>query len=88
MVSESPLLIVDFVDESGINTSGTAIGHRIEAWIDNSAQSVDLTEFYSGKVDNFQEGVVQYQLKELTPGLHSIEVRAWDVYNNSPPADN
>ncbi len=83
LVTENPLLIVDLFDENGINTSGAAIGHRLEAWIDNSAQSVDLTESYRGKVDNFQEGVAEYQLSGLAPGQHSIRVRAWDVYNNS-----
>jgi len=83
MVAENAVLIVDLFDENGINISGTAIGHRLEAWIDNSAQSVDLTEFYKGKIDSFQEGVVEYQLSDLAPGHHSIRVRAWDVYNNS-----
>ena len=34
-------------------------------------------------MDNFQEGVAEYQLSGLAPGQHSIRVRAWDVYNNS-----
>lgn len=87
LVTENPLLIVDLFDDNGINTSGTAIGHRLEAWIDNSTQSVDLTEFYSGKIDSYREGIAEYQLSGLAPGQHSVRVRAWDVYNNSNSRD-
>lgn len=83
MVSESPVLIADLRDSSGINTSGSGIGHRIEAWVNNSAQSVDLTDFYNGKLDSYQEGTVQYQLRGLPQGRSFLKVRAWDTYNNA-----
>ncbi|MBI5471797.1 MAG: type IX secretion system sortase PorU, partial [Ignavibacteriae bacterium] len=35
VVNESPTLYVDLVDSSGINTSTSGVGHRIEAWINN-----------------------------------------------------
>lgn len=87
MVSESPLLIADLRDSSGINTSGSGIGHRIEAWLNNSAQSVDLTDFYSGKLDSYQEGTVQYQLRGLPHGRSYLKLRAWDTYNNASSAE-
>lgn len=83
LVNDNPLLIVDLVDESGINTSGASIGHRLEAWLDNSTQSIDLTSSYRGKIDNSQEGVAEHRLSGLAPGQHSVRVRAWDAYNNS-----
>jgi hypothetical protein len=82
MVTDSPLLLVDLYDESGINTSGGGIGHRLEAWL-NEVQDIDLTDYYSGKVDSYQEGTIQYQLAELPRGPHHLRLRAWDVYNNS-----
>jgi len=87
LVSENPTLIVDLKDSSGINSSGSGIGHRIEAWIDGGAKGIDLTEFYKGTIDSFQEGTVEYSLSNLLPGSHSIKVRAWDVYNNSSVAE-
>lgn len=83
VVSENPTLIVVLSDSSGINSSTNSIGHRLEAWIDGSAKSVDLTDFYKGKVDSYQEGSSEYQLNNLSDGNHTIKVRAWDVYNNS-----
>jgi hypothetical protein len=87
LVSEDPRLLVDLVDSSGINTSTAGIGHRIEAWVNNSPQSIDLTEFYSGRLDSYQEGTVQYQLKGLPQGRNYVRLRAWDTYNNPSVAE-
>ncbi len=83
LVSPNPVLIVDLRDSSGINTSGSGIGHRIEAWVNNSTESIDITERYTSKLDNYREGSVQYALAGLAPGRNVLRVRAWDSYNNS-----
>ncbi len=87
MVSDNPTLIVDLADSSGINTSVSGIGHRIEAWINNAPDSRDITEFYTSKVDNFREGTVQYQLRNIPQGKDYVRVRAWDTYNNPSTAE-
>ncbi len=83
VVGGSPTLIADLYDSSGINTSGSGIGHRLEAWIDNNAQSIDLSDYYKGKIDTYREGTVQYALGALSQGTHKLRLRAWDTYNNS-----
>jgi hypothetical protein len=83
MVTENPTLIVDLADSAGINTSGSGIGHRIEAWLNNSTQSSDITDYYTSKLDNYREGTIQYPLKKLPLGRNSLRVRAWDSFNNS-----
>jgi hypothetical protein len=83
VVSEDPELIIDLTDSSGINSAGSSIGHRLEAWIDRNSKSTDLTEFYKGAKDNYQAGSIEYQLAGLAPGRHTLRARAWDVYNNS-----
>lgn len=87
VVNEKPTLFVDLVDSNGINTSTSGVGHRIEAWINNSGQSKDLTEFYTSRLDNFQAGTVQYPLRNLPQGRNTIRVRAWDTYNNARTAE-
>jgi hypothetical protein len=87
VVKKTPTLIVDLRDSSGINTSNAGIGHRIEAWLDNSPQSIDLTNFYKSKVDTYQEGMVEYVLTGLTQGSHRLRVRAWDTYNNASTSE-
>ncbi len=83
IVNANPIVIADLDDEHGINTSGGGVGHRIEAWLDNSPQSIDLTGYYKSKLDTYKQGELEYSLGELTPGTHTIRLRAWDTYNNS-----
>ena len=87
IVRESPLLIVDLSDESGINTTGSGIGHRIEAWVDDDPQSIDLTASFVTSTENPREGSAEKILYNLEAGLHTVKVRAWDVYNNYSDAE-
>ncbi|MGA9117421.1 MAG: type IX secretion system sortase PorU [Bacteroidota bacterium] len=86
-VRPDPVLLADLRDSSGINTSGSGIGHRIEAWVDNSSESVDLTESYTSRLDEFREGTVEKPLGGLPPGRHHVRVRAWDTWNNAGTAE-
>lgn len=82
IVSGTPLLIVDLYDESGMNTTGRGIGHRIEAWIDDDPNSIDLTDNFKNSLVNPKAGTAEELLFGLEPGRHKIKLRAWDVYNN------
>lgn len=83
VVSNEPVLIVEIFDESGINISTSAIGHRIEAFIDDNPSSIDLSDFYRAKLDDYRRGEIVYRLPKLSPGKHIIKVKAWDIFNNS-----
>ena len=86
LVSEDALLVADFYDISGINTSGLGIGHNIEAWLDGSPNSIELNAYYKGLIDSYQRGTVEYPLRQLQTGQHTLTLRAWDIYNNSSTA--
>ena len=80
----SPTLLAKISDNFGINTTGNGIGHDITAVLDNNTGSkIILNDYYQTEKDSFNRGVVRYPLAELTPGDHTISVRAWDVNNNS-----
>jgi hypothetical protein len=84
LTDEHPLLLVKLFDSSGINTSGTGIGHDILAVIDSNEQNtIVLNSYYQSEIDSYQRGSLQYQLPIMSEGLHSITVKAWDVANNS-----
>ncbi len=87
IVSANPMVIADLDDEHGINTSGGGVGHRIEAWLDNNPEGIDLTEYYKSKLDTYKQGELVYPLGELSPGTHTIRLRAWDTYNNSSQSE-
>ena len=82
LVRAEPLLIVDLSDESGINSTGIGVGHKIEAWIDNSEKSIDLTTEYETSFEDYRKGTATKNLLGLEPGAHFVKLRAWDIYNN------
>ncbi len=83
LVNSSPSLYVELEDESGINTSGTGVGHEIIATIDTKPQqTIILNDFYEGNLNNFTGGHIEYPLDELPEGSYTLKVRAWDVHNN------
>ncbi|CAN5229639.1 type IX secretion system sortase PorU [soil metagenome] len=87
LVGSSSTLIVDLEDESGINTTGTGVGHEIIATIDtNPRQTIVLNEFYQSDLDDFRKGRIEYPLEDLPQGSYTLNVRAWDVYNNPEEA--
>lgn len=87
LVGENPQLIVDLHDENGINTSGTGLGHQLEAWLNDNPEGIVLSDYYRSKPDSFQAGTIQYQLTGLAPGRHRLRLRAWDTYNNPAVAE-
>lgn len=82
VVRENPILIVDMVDETGINSTGVGIGHELEASFDGGKQIVNLTQNVTTSLENSRSASAQKQIFDLGPGLHSVRVRAWDVLNN------
>ncbi|MFO5558449.1 hypothetical protein, partial [Klebsiella pneumoniae] len=69
---EQPLLLLHLFDSSGINTSGSSIGHDITAVIDSNYQNlIVLNPYYQADTNSYQSGSLQYQLPVMTEGLHS-----------------
>lgn len=88
MVGPDPLMIADVFDENGINTVGTGIGHELVAILDNNDKDVLLlNDYYTAKKDNYREGTIQYPFENLPEGEHTLEVKVWDVANNSAESE-
>jgi hypothetical protein len=87
VTGDTPLLLSKLSDESGINTISNAIGHDIVATIDgNKSTAIVLNSFYSADLDSYSSGKVTYKFPQLTEGLHTLTLKAWDVFNNSSEA--
>jgi len=83
----SPNLIAVLSDNSGINTSITAVDHDIVAVLDgDTSNPIILNDFYQTELDDFTNGKVNYKLRDLAVGPHTLKLKAWDTYNNSSEA--
>ena len=83
VTNEQPTLLVQLQDENGINTA-SGIGHDIVAIIDgDEVNPFVLNDYYQANVDDYKNGKVSYAFRDLEPGLHTLSLKAWDVYNNS-----
>lgn len=93
ITNRNPYLLACLVDESGINTSGVAIGHDITGVLDQNVENTYvLNEYYEGGDNNpctnpeyldYQKGQVMYRLSHLELGQHQISFKVWDINNNS-----
>ncbi|MEP2935840.1 MAG: type IX secretion system sortase PorU [Gilvibacter sp.] len=87
ITNDSPILIAKLMDEHGINTA-SGIGHDMIAILDgDESNPIILNDYYLADVDDFTKGTTNYRLKNLEEGLHTLTLKAWDVYNNSSTAD-
>lgn len=84
ITNATPTLLVKLQDENGINVVGNSIGHDLEGTLDNDSQNtLLLNDFYESELDDYTRGTVRYPMSQLSEGRHQVEVKAWDVANNS-----
>ena len=87
ITNNRPILLAHINDETGINVSGTSIGHDLSGVLDSDQQKYyRLNEFFESSVDDYTSGVITFPLDKLEPGLHTMYVEAWDVLNNKGEA--
>ncbi len=83
ITNENPTLLAKLYDENGINTA-SGIGHDIVATLDgDETNPYILNDYYIADVDSYQSGSLSYPFRNLSPGLHTLSLKAWDVYNNA-----
>ncbi|MFZ2286006.1 MAG: type IX secretion system sortase PorU [Bacteroidales bacterium] len=79
----SPALLALLSDESGINATGTGIGHDIIAWIDDDMSgAVVLNNLFRADLGTHTSGSLAYPLVFSGQGEHTLSLRAWDNLNN------
>lgn len=84
LTGENPRLIAIIEDKDGINISGNGTGHDIKFWLDgNSDESFVLNDYFENDFDSFTRGRVSYYLNGISPGHHTLTIKAWDNFNNS-----
>ena len=93
ITDQNPLLLACVTDDTGINSTGSGIGHDVTVILDGKIiDTVVLNDFYfSGEgngctnpaLKDFQKGNVTYPFRNLSPGEHQLTFKIWDINNNS-----
>jgi len=87
VTNSSPFLLAKLEDENGINTA-SGVGHDLVAILDgDETNPFVVNDFYETELDDYMRGSVNYKLRDLEEGLHTLTFKAWDVYNNSSTAE-
>lgn len=88
LASENPVLIAFVEDESGINTTGSGIGHDIIATLTGAADlSYNLNDCFVSESGNPGKGAITYKMLDLPDGDYTLTLKVWDIYNNSNTAE-
>lgn len=84
LVGPNPNLIVKLTDETGINTTGTGVGHKLEGILNQQITNpIDFTNYFKGDLDvGGRSGTIDYKFSNLENGDYQLAVKAWDVFNN------
>ncbi len=85
ITSSSTQLLARLSDASGINIANYGIGNSLTVILDND-QTFEVGEYYLTDLDDFTKGTITFPIENLNPGKHTIELKAWDVYNNPSSA--
>lgn len=93
ITDQNPMLLACVTDDTGINSTGSGIGHDITVILDGKiVNTVVLNDFYfsgdgngcaSPTMADYQKGNVNYPFRNLTPGAHQLTFKVWDINNNS-----
>ena len=87
ITSDDPWLYARVYDESGINTVGNGIGHDLKAVLDGAYDNpYILNSYFAADLDTYKSGTVRFPFRDLEEGLHHLELKVWDVQNNSATA--
>ena len=87
ITNESPTLLAKLQDDNGINTA-SGIGHDITAILDgDETNPFVLNDYYEASLDDFTNGTVTFAFRDLEAGMHTLTLKAWDVYNNSSTSE-
>jgi len=84
LVNPDFTLIAKLNDQTGLNTTGTGIGHKLEGILnDDENNSIDFTNYFVGDLNSGgKSGVIKFKFSSMKLGDYKLKVKAWDVFNN------
>ncbi len=90
VVSQNFTLLISLKDETGLNTTGTGVGHRLEGILNDNVESpIDFSNYFVSDLNTGgKSGKVNYRFTNMESGEYSLKVKAWDVFNNMASAQS
>lgn len=83
VVNATPYFVARLEDESGVNVSGTGVGHDLMLTVDGRADlTFTLNDYFTREFGDYTRGTVAFTLPTLEAGEHTLTFRAWDLLNN------
>lgn len=79
-VGTNPTLYARISDSNGINVTGSS-GHNILLVLDGSLQPIAATGYFSYDLDSHTQGLLTYPFADLAEGPHTLQVIAFDNFN-------
>jgi hypothetical protein len=88
LIRPNSTLIVKLSDETGLNTTGSGVGRRLQGVLNQDESNIlDFTNYYVGDLNTGgKSGTINYQFSDMAEGEYRIDVKAWDVFNNASTA--
>ena len=93
ITNQNPTLLACLTDDTGINSTGSGVGHDITTYLDGQIiNTVVLNDFFAPGEGNgclnpslaeYQKGNVTYPFRNLAIGQHQLSFKVWDINNNS-----
>ncbi|MBW3522763.1 type IX secretion system sortase PorU [Chryseobacterium sp. NKUCC03_KSP] len=93
ITNQNPMLLACLNDDTGINSTGSGVGHDITVYLDGQIiNTIVLNDFFSSGEGNgcinpaladYQKGNVTYPFRNLAIGQHQLTFKVWDINNNS-----
>ncbi len=83
LVGKTPIFVAEVFDLSGINLTGSGVGHNISLVIDNNFNhSFILNNYFQADNSKIGQGKITFPLPELEEGDHTATFIVWDIFNN------
>ncbi len=77
------MLFATLDDPDGINYIGLGIGHDILCTLDNATKPILLNDYFNYETGSCNRGRLSHFFTDLSPGKHTLRLKAWDMYNNA-----
>ena len=80
--NNNPIFIAKLSDENGINIATDGLGHEMILTVDDTTK-LSVNQYFTSKLNDYKNGEIKYNLKNLSEGQHLLKLKVWDNYNNS-----